>query len=969
MVELARGMFVHEAMVGHVVWSADGERLWTAADGVLACWSRAGERLWTSPMSPYSMTACVEDVARGLVYVPLNRELKALDVSSGQERWRMATPPDVYTYDLALAADGALCLVGGYLEVWRVDVEAQTMNLLATHDNGNGCGALASSPDCGQVALRVNEGIWIVDTATGALVAELAQGGLMKVSWPTPDRIVATGSFSPQLYRWEREEDGAWEAQGGLSMMWGRCTALATSPDGALGLMTTTHGQVACLGLDDAMQRWRLTAGGQVASMAVSPDGQVLALANGQRVELRDVATGAVIAGGAPLPLRALALSADGAQIFAGYAADAVHALILDAQTLEVAQVVPQATVGAALEDGRWAVGGSYLAVGERVLDVDIRVQKSWGERPLYKQVAPVPGGRWLVASAGGHVEGRLELWDLHEEALHKTLVKGGMKAPGSALAASPDGAYVAVLTEGKTQVSLYDTASWKKVDHKPNKGQAVALAWSPDGALLYGVTAKGAVWAMAPDGAVRWEQAHKKTAWTALAAGGDAVVVGDAAGQVRVLDGATGALRAEWREAAAVTALLLTGEGALYVATQALELRRVEVSEHVSGKKAPRVEPAPLTLKPLSQRWHTNPLVSVALSPDGRHVATGTWLDHDGGDDEAGELFVWEVETGACVRRISPVAWGVGWPGYTEMVQWSPDGQQIGAGWCTNAVGAWLLEGRAQSPVATHEITDGQSRPPSWSWRHDGQGFAITAWTGSRVGIGLVTHAQRHAATYGAEAAIREPMADAQSGFFPNLMAWSRDGRWLSACANDTLEIYDMASRALAHTLGVPGGFTAFDAAGELLARSEDGYLSVVDIATGQERWRTRGVPQGRPVFAPDASRVALVGEDAVHIVGSGSAVVMDGATPGSVESWEGVADRPVWAWSPDGARGALRCEDRIEVRDAATGEVSWSCEVEAQGVAWGAGDVLVIWSSDALWLWPVGAKAASKAYRRKGV
>lgn len=250
----------------------------------------------------------------------------------------------------------------------------------------------------------------------------------------------------------------------------------------------------------------------------------------------------------------------------------------------------------------RRGAGGGEPGVG---LSQDIGRGRSWGERRLYTQVAVCPEGRWMVASGGGSVESTLELWDLHAEALVKTLVAGGMNAPGRSLVASPDGAYVACATEGKSDVSLYDTAKWKKVAHKPEKGQPTALAWRPDATLLFGVTAKGAAWAMAPDGAVRWTQTTKKVAWTACAAGGDALVLGAASGAVHVLDSATGAERAALSFGAPITALLLTDLGRLYVATGALDLSVVDLSAHVGPLERPAVAPATPALKPLPQRWH----------------------------------------------------------------------------------------------------------------------------------------------------------------------------------------------------------------------------------------------------------------------------------------------------------------------------------------------------------------------------
>lgn len=71
----------------------------------------------------------------------------------------------------------------------------------------------------------------------------------------------------------------------------------------------------------------------------------------------------------------------------------------------------------------------------------------------------------------------------------------------------------------------------------------------------------------------------------------------------------------------------------------------------------------------------HRVELSAFALSPDGRHLAVGSWVGDD--YDAGGFLQIWDIELGRCVNSI-PIRGGVGWPDYGRCIQWRRQPQPL---------------------------------------------------------------------------------------------------------------------------------------------------------------------------------------------------------------------------------------------------------------------------------------------------
>ncbi|MBK7827069.1 MAG: hypothetical protein IPJ59_17935 [Nannocystis sp.] len=124
-----------------------------------------------------------------------------------------------------------------------------------------------------------------------------------------------------------------------------------------------------------------------------------------------------------------------------------------------------------------------------------------------------------------------------------------------------------------------------------------------------------------------------------------------------------------------------------------------------------------------------------VDLSPDGRFLATGSWV----GDDyhRGGVLQIWDVRAGRCVN-ILRIGGGVGWPDHAGCVQWRPDGRRVGLAYDTNGVGSFDPFGKSGEPDSCAYITDGWNRPPAWTWAPNSRDVYIACW-GPELALGAI--------------------------------------------------------------------------------------------------------------------------------------------------------------------------------------------------------------------------------------
>jgi hypothetical protein len=368
------------------------------------------------------------------------------------------------------------------------------------------------------------------------------------------------------------------------------------------------------------------------------------------------------------------------------------------------------------------------------------------------------------------------------------------------------------------------------------------------------------------------------------------------------------------------------------------------------------------------------------ALSSDGRYLAVGS----DIGDDyfRGGVIQIWEVATGRCVNILDGVSGGVGWPSHSGDIQWSADTRAIAANFSGCGVGRWDPFGdQVDPPLAEADFrADIASREPvGFALDPDGSRVFLhyskeDPYDGSAVVGCLVPWHPSGQAPDPQE--LNSPQAELfeslhNAAMRPFISMFSADssriwgfGEWW--WERDDIDrqsgviAINVATRELIWF--VDTGFNGLDDFDRMaispneaiVALNHGRELDFIDAATGRRIART-DMPFGTACLRwgqrADTQRLAVVNFQADADEG---VQIFDGTRhrydlplvpkrPGF-----DFPDGYPWAWSPDGVRAAcLTVGDRVEIWElGGTPRCldSFEASADAQGVWWGAGDVLII-------------------------
>lgn len=138
----------------------------------------------------------------------------------------------------------------------------------------------------------------------------------------------------------------------------------------------------------------------------------------------------------------------------------------------------------------------------------------------------------------------------------------------------------------------------------------------------------------------------------------------------------------------------------------------------------------------------HISEIVAFAVSPNGKHFATGSWVGDD--YERGGAIQIWDIEMGRCVNVLDPIEGGVGWPEYPKCLSWTLDGEKLGAAFNTNSIGFFDPFGQSADAVHYADVTDGWSRPPAFCPLPDGKRIFVGCWQGVEVPGTLVAFKEK---------------------------------------------------------------------------------------------------------------------------------------------------------------------------------------------------------------------------------
>jgi uncharacterized delta-60 repeat protein len=550
---------------------------------------------------------------------------------------------------VAFSQDGKYVVSGSRdntARVWEVATGKEVARM--PHDDVS---SVAFSPDGKYVAGSLDNTVRVWEAATGKEVARMTHDtSVSSVAFSPDGKYVVSGSFRTAR---------VWEAASGKEVARmvhdNAVYSVAFSPDGKYVVSGDNTARVweAATGKEVA----RMTHGHYVTSVAFSPDGKyVVSGSNDYTARVWEAATGKEVARmTTDLSVSSVAFSPDSKYVVSG--SNDRTARVWEAVTgKEVARMMHGffVTSVAFSPDGKYVVSGS-----------DDKTARVW-EAATGKEVARMthdsfvtsvafsPDGKYVVS---GSQDNTARVWET---------AKGeepfiSIDYAARSVAFSPDGKYVVSGSDDKT-ARVWEVATGKEVARMTHDDSVESVALSPDGKYVVSgsndYTAR--VWEAATGKEVARMTHDDSVESVAFSPDGKYVVSGSQDRTARVWEAATGKEVARMTHDSYEISVAFSPDGKYVVSGSRDNTARVW--EVATGKEMARMT-------------HDDPVESVAFSPDGKYVVSGSWND---------TARVWEAATGKEMARMThddSVTSGTSYDDSVVSVAFSPDGKYVVSG------------------------------------------------------------------------------------------------------------------------------------------------------------------------------------------------------------------------------------------------------------------------------------------------